>query len=236
TKEVSQGEAGELCLRGPNLMDGYWKRPDETAAVLRDGWLYTGDIVRMDEDGYFYVVDRKKEMIIVSGFKVYPREVDEVLYAHPAVREVAAPRQGLQRNDHLVRRTRVVESRPRRAARPEEAEERVARGDGRSVQREDLGDRGQRPGPIDDLPIRSDDRDVWIERERRNVRADSDLTVDELVDTDLDGPGERSHECAVGIGYDDSDIASPARTKRAQREGRRLRQRRLGGRSRRPRG
>jgi long-chain acyl-CoA synthetase len=90
TREVAAGEAGELCLRGPNLMDGYWKRPDETAAVLRDGWLYTGDIVRMDEDGYFYVVDRKKEMIIVSGFKVYPREVDEVLYAHPAVLEAAA--------------------------------------------------------------------------------------------------------------------------------------------------
>jgi long-chain acyl-CoA synthetase len=71
-------------------MDGYWKRPEETAAVLRDGWLYTGDIVRMDEDGYFSVVDRKKEMIIVSGFKVYPREVDEVLYAHPAVLEAAA--------------------------------------------------------------------------------------------------------------------------------------------------
>ncbi len=90
TREVSAGEAGELCVRGPNLMDGYWKRPEETAAVLRDGWLYTGDIVRMDEDGYFSVVDRKKEMIIVSGFKVYPREVDEVLYAHPAVLEAAA--------------------------------------------------------------------------------------------------------------------------------------------------
>src|SRR6185437_8371368 len=77
TREVEAGEPGELCLRGPNLMDGYWKRPDETAAVLRDGWLYTGDIVRMDEDGYFSVVDRKKEMIIVSGFKVYPREVDD---------------------------------------------------------------------------------------------------------------------------------------------------------------
>jgi long-chain acyl-CoA synthetase len=90
TREVGAGEVGELCLRGPNLMDGYWNRPEETAAVLRDGWLYTGDIVRMDEDGYFFVVDRKKEMIIVSGFKVYPREVDEVLYAHPAVLEAAA--------------------------------------------------------------------------------------------------------------------------------------------------
>jgi long-chain acyl-CoA synthetase len=90
TREVSAGEAGELCLRGPNLMDGYWQRPEETAAVLRDGWLHTGDIVRMDEDGYFSVVDRIKEMIIVSGFKVYPREVDEVLYAYPAVLEAAA--------------------------------------------------------------------------------------------------------------------------------------------------
>ncbi len=90
TREVDAGEAGELCLRGPNLMDGYWRKPEETAAVLRDGWLYTGDIVRMDEDGYLFVVDRKKEMIIVSGFKVYPREVDEVLYAHFAVLEAAA--------------------------------------------------------------------------------------------------------------------------------------------------
>jgi len=90
TREVDPGESGELCIRGPNLMDGYWRRPDETALTLRDGWLHTGDIVRMDEDGYFFVVDRKKEMIIVSGFKVYPREVDEVLFAHPAVLEAAA--------------------------------------------------------------------------------------------------------------------------------------------------
>src|SRR5207302_11354082 len=69
---------------------GYWQKPDETAAVLRDGWLHIGDIARMDDDGYFSVVDRKKEMIIVSGFKVYPREVAEVLYAHPAVLEAAA--------------------------------------------------------------------------------------------------------------------------------------------------
>jgi long-chain acyl-CoA synthetase len=90
TREVVPGEPGELCVRGPNLMDGYWRRPDETALVLRDGWLYTGDIVRQDEDGYFYVVDRKKEMVIVSGFKVYPREVDEVLLAHPDVADAAA--------------------------------------------------------------------------------------------------------------------------------------------------
>ena len=90
TREVALGEVGELCVRGPNLMDGYWRKPEETALALRDGWLYTGDIVRMDTDGYFFVVDRKKEMIIVSGFKVYPREVDEILYKHPAILEAAA--------------------------------------------------------------------------------------------------------------------------------------------------
>jgi long-chain acyl-CoA synthetase len=77
-------------LRGPNLMDGYYQRPEETALALRDGWLYTGDVARMDEDGYFYIVDRKKELIIVSGYNVYPREVEEALYAHPAVLEAAA--------------------------------------------------------------------------------------------------------------------------------------------------
>ncbi len=90
TRELTVGEAGELVVRGPNLMDGYRNRPDETALVLRNGWLYTGDIARLDEDGYFYVVDRKKELIIVSGYNVYPREVEEALYAHPAVLEAAA--------------------------------------------------------------------------------------------------------------------------------------------------
>jgi long-chain acyl-CoA synthetase len=68
-------------------MKGYWNRPDETAIALRDGWLYTGDIARMDEDGYFYIVDRKKDMILSNGFNVYPRDVEEVLYQHPAVKE-----------------------------------------------------------------------------------------------------------------------------------------------------
>ena len=77
-------------MRGPNLMDGYYERPEETALALRDGWLFTGDVARMDEDGYFYIVDRKKELIIVSGYNVYPREVEEALYAHPAVLEAAA--------------------------------------------------------------------------------------------------------------------------------------------------
>jgi long-chain acyl-CoA synthetase len=90
TREVAPGERGELLVRGPNLMDGYWQRPDETALALQDGWLATGDIATVDEDGYFTIVERKKEMIIVSGFNVYPREVEEVLYSHPAVMEAAA--------------------------------------------------------------------------------------------------------------------------------------------------
>jgi len=90
TRDLAPGEVGELLVRGPNLMDGYYRQPGETALVLRGGWLYTGDIARMDDEGYFYIVDRKKELIIVSGYNVYPREVDEVLFAHPAVLEAAA--------------------------------------------------------------------------------------------------------------------------------------------------
>jgi len=88
--DVAAGEAGELLIRGPQLMDGYYNRPEETAATLRDGWLHTGDIATMDADGYVAIVDRKKEMIIVSGFNVYPREVEETLARHPAVLEGAA--------------------------------------------------------------------------------------------------------------------------------------------------
>ncbi len=87
---LGPGEVGELIVRGPQVMQGYWNRPDETDRVLRGGWLYTGDMARMDEDGYFYIVDRKKEMIITGGLNVYPREVEEALYAHPAVLEAAA--------------------------------------------------------------------------------------------------------------------------------------------------
>jgi long-chain acyl-CoA synthetase len=87
---LAPGEVGELVVRGPQVMRGYLNRPEETAQVLRDGWLRTGDMARMDEDGFFYVVDRKKEMINVGGLKVFPREVEEVLYQHPAVREAAA--------------------------------------------------------------------------------------------------------------------------------------------------
>jgi len=71
-------------------MKGYWRKPEETAMVLRDGWLLTGDLARMDEDGYFYIVDRKKDMILCSGYNVYPREVEEVLFMHPSVGEAAA--------------------------------------------------------------------------------------------------------------------------------------------------
>ena len=88
-REMAIGEPGELILRGPQLMDGYYHQPEETAQALRGGWLYTGDIATVDADGYFVIVDRKKEMIIVSGFKVYPRDVEEVLVAHPAVTDAA---------------------------------------------------------------------------------------------------------------------------------------------------
>ena len=83
------GEVGELWVKGPQVMQGYWQRPDETARVLRDGWLATGDIAKMDEDGYIQIVDRKKDMILVSGFNVYPNEVEAVLAAHPGVADTA---------------------------------------------------------------------------------------------------------------------------------------------------
>ena len=86
-KDLPPGEEGELCIRGPQVMKGYWNRPEETRKALRNGWLYTGDIARMDEEGYFYIVDRKKDMIICSGYNVYPREIEEVLYQYPKIQE-----------------------------------------------------------------------------------------------------------------------------------------------------
>jgi long-chain acyl-CoA synthetase len=86
-RELSHEETGELIVKGPQTMIGYWNKPDETEFSLRSGWIYTGDIAKMDCDGYFYIIDRKKDMINVSGFKVYPREVEEVLYEHPNVKE-----------------------------------------------------------------------------------------------------------------------------------------------------
>lgn len=89
-RDMPVGEPGELVLRGPQLMDGYYNKPAETALTIRDGWLYTGDIATVDAEGYYSIVDRKKEMIIVSGFNVYPREVEEALATHPAVMDSAA--------------------------------------------------------------------------------------------------------------------------------------------------
>jgi long-chain acyl-CoA synthetase len=90
TRQLASGEIGELAVRGPQVMQGYWRRPDETARVLRDGWLFTGDVARMDDDGYFAIVDRKKDMIITGGMNVYPRDVEEPLYAHPKIKEAVA--------------------------------------------------------------------------------------------------------------------------------------------------
>jgi acyl-coenzyme A synthetase/AMP-(fatty) acid ligase len=86
-KEVPSGEPGELVMRGPQFMVGYWKDPQATAAVIRDGWYYSGDIVRTDADGFYYVLDRLKEMIKYKGFPVAPAEVESVLLEHPAVRD-----------------------------------------------------------------------------------------------------------------------------------------------------
>lgn len=87
---VPVNELGELRIKGPQVMKGYWNNPDETAESLKDGWLYSGDIAKMDEEGYFYIVDRKKDMIISGGFNVYPRDIDEVLFRHPKVKDAVA--------------------------------------------------------------------------------------------------------------------------------------------------
>ena len=87
TIEVPVGELGEIIINGPQVMKGYWNMPEETAVTLRDGWLFTGDIARMDEDGYVSIVDRKKDLIIASGYNIYPRDIEEILYEHPCVQE-----------------------------------------------------------------------------------------------------------------------------------------------------
>src|SRR5258708_6643927 len=83
--EVARGAAGEIQVKGPNVMKGYWNLPDATATAITNGWFHTGDIARVDEDGYYYIVDRKKDLIIRGGYNVYPREVEEALHEHPAV-------------------------------------------------------------------------------------------------------------------------------------------------------
>jgi long-chain acyl-CoA synthetase len=89
-REMPVGESGELIIKGPQVMKGYLNMPEETATALKEGWLHTGDVAKMDEDGYFYIVDRKKDMILASGYNVYPREVEEVLFEHPDVAEAVA--------------------------------------------------------------------------------------------------------------------------------------------------
>ena len=93
------GQVGELIVRGPQVMKGYWKNEKETLDALRDGWLYTGDLATMDSSGYFFIVDRKKDLVISGGYNIYPREIEEVLYEHPKVLDAAAigvphPRRG----------------------------------------------------------------------------------------------------------------------------------------------
>jgi long-chain acyl-CoA synthetase len=87
--DLPAGQPGELVIRGPQVMKGYWNRPEETAAAMAGGWFHTGDVARMDDDGYFFIVDRMKDQINTAGFKVWPREVEEAIYAHPAVKMVA---------------------------------------------------------------------------------------------------------------------------------------------------
>ncbi|WP_019413170.1 long-chain-fatty-acid--CoA ligase [Paenisporosarcina sp. TG20] len=90
TEPLPAGQIGEICVRGPQVMKGYWNRPEDTQNTMRDGWLLTGDLGYMDEKGFFYIVDRKKDMIIAGGFNIYPREIEEVLYEHPAIQECVA--------------------------------------------------------------------------------------------------------------------------------------------------
>ncbi len=106
---VPPGEVGELALKGPQVMKGYWQRPDETAGALREGWLYTGDMAVMDEDGYFRVVDRKKDVIISAGMNVYPREVEEVLHQHPKIVEVAVVGKPSRVREEVVKAYVVLE-------------------------------------------------------------------------------------------------------------------------------
>jgi long-chain acyl-CoA synthetase len=87
--DLATGEVGEIVIKGHNVMKGYWNRPDATAEVMKGGWFHSGDMAKVDEDGYFFIVDRKKDMIIRGGYNVYPREIEEVIYEHPAVREAA---------------------------------------------------------------------------------------------------------------------------------------------------
>jgi long-chain acyl-CoA synthetase len=116
--EVGDGEVGEIAIRGHNVMKGYWQRPEATAAVLADGWFHTGDMATRDAEGFYTIVDRKKDMIIRGGFNVYPREIEEVLYEHPAVLEAAVV--GTPHPTHGEEVVAAVALRPDATATPEE--------------------------------------------------------------------------------------------------------------------
>jgi long-chain acyl-CoA synthetase len=122
-QDVAPGQIGELAVRGPNVMKGYWNRPQETEAAVPDGWLRTGDLARADEDGYLYIVDRKKDMIIRGGYNVYPREIEEVLHEHPAVALAAVV--GVPHAELGEEVAAVVVLRPAAQATPEELREYV---------------------------------------------------------------------------------------------------------------
>jgi long-chain acyl-CoA synthetase len=126
--DVADGEVGEIAIRGENVMKGYWQRPEDTATAIPDGWFLTGDLARQDDEGYFFIVDRKKEMIIRGGYNVYPREIEEALYEHPAVAEAACI--GISHPDLGEEVVAAVALKPGASADPEElkafAKERVA--------------------------------------------------------------------------------------------------------------
>jgi long-chain acyl-CoA synthetase len=127
-KDVAPGEVGEIAIRGENVMKGYWQREDETAKAIPDGWFRTGDLARQDDDGYYFIVDRKKEMIIRGGYNVYPREIEEALYEHPAVAEAACI--GVKHPDLGEEVAAAVALKPGASAEPDElrnfVKERVA--------------------------------------------------------------------------------------------------------------
>jgi long-chain acyl-CoA synthetase len=127
-KDVPTGEVGEIAIRGHNVMSGYRNRPDATAEAIRDGWFHTGDMARKDEDGFYFIVDRKKDLIIRGGYNVYPREIEEVLYEHPDVLEAAVI--GVPHPTHGEEVAAAVALKPGTSATPDElrayVKERVA--------------------------------------------------------------------------------------------------------------
>jgi long-chain acyl-CoA synthetase len=127
-RDVPAGDVGEIVIRGHNVMKGYWQRPDATAEAMRGGWFHSGDMARIDEDGYFFIVDRKKDMIIRGGYNVYPREIEEILYEHPAVLEAAVI--GVPHDEYGEEVAAAIALKPGTDASPEElrefAKERVA--------------------------------------------------------------------------------------------------------------